>query len=155
MGEALVGKALLTGRTGLQTKLSELECSDFSKSVLPALVFRPGFTTLHCAFSPVQDVRIVERSYLVSFWIRKFGFHHLLIPSSRIFFRSVLSSNHFSLHLSRMASSVPASRLYSACYDADSIIELAATSLSVWHDSYSARSRRSSSRASCGFNVTS
>jgi hypothetical protein len=61
----------------LQADLGELECPDFSKSILPALVFRSGFTTLHCACSPIQDVRVVERSDLVSF-IHKFGFTHLL-----------------------------------------------------------------------------
>jgi hypothetical protein len=68
------------GESGLQTNLSELECPDFSKSILPALVFRLGFTTMHCAFSPIQDVSVVESGYLVSFWIREFGFDHLLSP---------------------------------------------------------------------------
>jgi hypothetical protein len=63
---------------GLHINLSELESPDFSKSILPALVFRLGFTTLHCAFSPIQDVRVVERGYLVSFWFRKFVFDHVL-----------------------------------------------------------------------------
>jgi hypothetical protein len=55
-----------------------VECPDFSKSILPALVFRLGFTTLHFAFSPIQDVRVVEKGYFVSVWVRKFAFGHLL-----------------------------------------------------------------------------
>ncbi len=98
--------------SGLQTNLSELECPDFSKSILPALVFRLGFTTMHCAFSPIQDVSVVESGHLVSFWIRECWLRSFVIPLSRIFFRCALSSSHFSLHLSRMVSSVSASRLY-------------------------------------------
>jgi hypothetical protein len=74
-------------RSVCQTKqidLSELERPDFSEPILPALVFRSGFTTLHCAFPPIQDVSVVERGYLVSFWVRTFTFDHFVIPSSRI-----------------------------------------------------------------------
>ena len=51
MGEIEGSEGRTTG--WLQTDLSELDCPDFSKPILPALVFRPGFTTLHCAFSPI------------------------------------------------------------------------------------------------------
>jgi hypothetical protein len=86
-------------RRGLQINLSQLKCPDFPKSILPALIFRFGFTTLHCAFSPIQDVCVVEKGYFVSCWVRKFAVDHLSVPLSRIFFRCILSSNHFALQL--------------------------------------------------------
>jgi hypothetical protein len=62
-----------------------LECPDFSKSILPALVFRLGFATLHCTFSPIQDVRMVEKGYFVSFWVGKFALGHFLFLRLALF----------------------------------------------------------------------
>ena len=111
---------------------------------------------LHCAFSPIQDVRVVEKGYLVSFWVRKFAFGHFLSLRLASFSDVSLVQTIFQCTCAVwLRAYLPVACMRdTACYDADLIIDRQrqVSRCGTTHIQQAADGLRLC--ASCGSNVT-